>query len=74
MAELLLVAAVFEVCRRRPVTGFRQKKITAPLMSAAISEEINIWKYICLYQSNNILSTISLTEILLVSILIVFRA
>lgn len=38
MAELLIVAAVFEICRR--ITKYRLygRKITAPVMSAVMSE------------------------------------
>ena len=46
VAELLLVAAVFEICRR--MTKYRlngRKKITAPVMSAAISDLLDKWEF-----------------------------
>ena len=46
VAELLLVAAVFEICRRRSVTGLTAEKITAPVMSAAISDLLDKLEFV----------------------------
>ena len=48
VAELLLVAAVFEICRRMTKHRLNGRKITAPVMSAAISDLLDKLEFVVL--------------------------
>ena len=49
VAELLLVAAVFEICRRMTKHRLNGRIITAPVVSAAISDLLDKWEFILLF-------------------------